>query len=32
MIIWMHTDIHELVFIIYINDLKKYNINQDIVI
>ena len=30
MVIWIHTDIHALVFIIYINNLKQYNINQNI--
>ena len=32
MIILMHMDIHALDFIIYIIDLKQYNINQNIVI
>ena len=30
--LWMHTDIYALDFIIYINYLKQYNINQNIVI
>ena len=29
-IILIHTDIHALVLIIYIDDIKQYNINQNI--